>query len=211
MCGEDLLEKDIANHSNTLAWKTPWTEEPGRLYSPWSCKGSDTTELLHFHFPINNGFSFSIQSISSSTQSFLSSSIHSFAHLYVYPSIPQTFLVRLLGCQAMNQIWPYHSGAGIVLEDLRLLHKSHSTRKDELRVTVALVLVTQSCPTLCDPVDCKNARLLLFMEFSKNTGVGSHFLLQGIFPTQRSNPGLLHSRQIPYQERWLKCQGKRAH
>ena len=40
----------MANHSNTLAWKTPWTEEPRRLYSPWGCKGSDTTELLHFHF-----------------------------------------------------------------------------------------------------------------------------------------------------------------
>ena len=33
---------------------------------------------------------------------------------------------------------------------------------------------------------------------SKNTGVGSHFLLQGIFPTQRLNPHLLHCRQILY-------------
>ena len=32
----------------------------------------------------------------------------------------------------------------------------------------------------------------------KNIGVGSHFLLQGIFPTQGSNPGLLHCRQILY-------------
>ena len=32
----------------------------------------------------------------------------------------------------------------------------------------------------------------------KNTGVGSHSLLQGIFPTQRLNPGLLHCRQILY-------------
>ena len=32
----------------------------------------------------------------------------------------------------------------------------------------------------------------------KNTGVGSHFFLQGIFPTQRSNRGLLHCRQILY-------------
>ena len=29
----------------------------------------------------------------------------------------------------------------------------------------------------------------------KNTGVGCHFLLQGIFPTQGSNPGVLHCRQ----------------
>ena len=32
----------------------------------------------------------------------------------------------------------------------------------------------------------------------KNTGVGTHSLLQGIFPTQGSNLGLLHCRQIPY-------------
>ena len=30
---EDLLEKEIATHSNILAWKIPWTEEPGRLQS----------------------------------------------------------------------------------------------------------------------------------------------------------------------------------
>ena len=28
---EDPLEKDMATHSSTLAWKIPWTEEPGRL------------------------------------------------------------------------------------------------------------------------------------------------------------------------------------
>ena len=47
----------------------------------------------------------------------------------------------------------------------------------------------------------------------KNTGVGLHFLLQGIFPTQGSNSGLLHCRQIlyhlsyqgsPYVLRWRK-------
>ena len=30
---EDPLEKDMATHSSTLAWKIPWTEEPGRLQS----------------------------------------------------------------------------------------------------------------------------------------------------------------------------------
>ena len=30
---EDHLEKEMATHSNTLAWKIPWTEEPGRLLS----------------------------------------------------------------------------------------------------------------------------------------------------------------------------------
>ena len=30
---EDLLEKEMAIHSSTIAWKIPWTEEPGRLQS----------------------------------------------------------------------------------------------------------------------------------------------------------------------------------
>jgi len=30
---EDTLEKEIATHSNILAWKSPWTEEPGMLQS----------------------------------------------------------------------------------------------------------------------------------------------------------------------------------
>ena len=30
---EDLLEKEMASHSNTLDWKIPWVEEPGRLQS----------------------------------------------------------------------------------------------------------------------------------------------------------------------------------
>ena len=38
----------MATHSSTLAWKIPWTEEPGS-YSPWGRKESDTTEQLHSH------------------------------------------------------------------------------------------------------------------------------------------------------------------
>ena len=34
--GEDPLEKAMAPHSSTLAWKVPWTEEPGRLQSTGS-------------------------------------------------------------------------------------------------------------------------------------------------------------------------------
>ena len=30
---EDPLEKEMATHSSILAWKIPWTEEPGRLQS----------------------------------------------------------------------------------------------------------------------------------------------------------------------------------
>ena len=46
---EDPLEKEMAPHSSTLAWRIPWTEEPGGLQST-GCKESDTMERLHFHF-----------------------------------------------------------------------------------------------------------------------------------------------------------------
>ena len=59
--------------------------------------------------------------------------------------------------------------------------------------------VAQSCPTLCDPMDCSPPGSSVHEDSpGKNTGVGCHFLLQGIFPTQGSNPGLLHCRQILY-------------
>ena len=46
---EDPLEKEMATHSSTLAWKMSWMEEPdGR--SPWGRKELDTTEQLHFKF-----------------------------------------------------------------------------------------------------------------------------------------------------------------
>ena len=47
--------------------------------------------------------------------------------------------------------------------------------------------------SVCDPMDYSP-----WDSPGKNTGVGSHFLLQGIFQTQVSNLGLLHCRQILY-------------
>ena len=46
---EDLLEKEMATHSSSLARRIPWTEELGGLQSTGH-KESDTTERLHFHF-----------------------------------------------------------------------------------------------------------------------------------------------------------------
>ena len=53
--------------------------------------------------------------------------------------------------------------------------------------------VTQSCPTLSDP-----GSLVGYSPWNfpgKSPGVGCHFLLQGIIPTQGANPGLLHSNR----------------
>ena len=62
----------------------------------------------------------------------------------------------------------------------------------------AVCLAAQSCPTFCDSMDCSPPGSSVHWDSpGKNTGVGCHALLQGIFPTQGSNPGLLHWRCIP--------------
>ena len=49
---EEPLEEEMATHSSILAWRIPWTEEPG-------CKESDTTErLTHTHI-LSKGRQFS--------------------------------------------------------------------------------------------------------------------------------------------------------
>ena len=54
--------------------------------------------------------------------------------------------------------------------------------------------VSQLYLTLCDPMDC-----IMLNSPGQNTGLGSFSLLQGIFPTQGSNPGLPHCGRILYQ------------
>ena len=61
------------------------------------------------------------------------------------------------------------------------------------------VLSAQSCLTLCDPMDCSPLGSSVHGDSpGKDTGVGCHVLLQGIFPTQGSNPYLPHYMQIHY-------------
>ena len=55
--------------------------------------------------------------------------------------------------------------------------------------------VAQSCPALCDPMDCSLAGSSVHqISPGKSSGVGYRSLLQGISPTQGLNQGLLHSR-----------------
>ena len=61
------------------------------------------------------------------------------------------------------------------------------------------VLITQSYLTLCDPLDCSppGSSVQGILQ-TRIPGVSCHSLLQGIFPSQGSNLGLLHCRQILY-------------
>ena len=46
---KDSLEKGMSTYSSVLAWRIPWTEEPGGLYSPWGHKEPHMTEWLSTH------------------------------------------------------------------------------------------------------------------------------------------------------------------
>ena len=56
LCFKTPMEKEMATHSSTLAWKIPWTEKLLRAWqatvSPWCCKEQDTTKRLHFTFTL---------------------------------------------------------------------------------------------------------------------------------------------------------------
>ena len=72
-----------------------------------------------------------------------------------------------------------------------------------------MCLVVQLCPTLCDPLDCSPPGSSVNGDSpGKNTGVGCHALLQGIFPTQGLNPGLPYCRWTLYH---LSNQGISTH
>ena len=48
---EDPLEKRMATHSSILAWKIPWTEEPGGLHTVhWVAKSQTLCTVSDFHF-----------------------------------------------------------------------------------------------------------------------------------------------------------------
>ena len=62
-----------------------------------------------------------------------------------------------------------------------------------------LCLVAQLYPMLCNPMDWSPPDSSVQGDSpGKSTGGGCHALLQGIFPTQKSNPGLPHCRWIVY-------------
>ena len=103
------------------------------------------------------------------------------------PHESQAWLIGGLGAAGTNGIWS--PSPGLRDEGVRMVTVGGQHPGTQVAVCV---LVALSCLTFCDPMAC------LWNSPGKNTGVGCHCLLQGIFPTQGSNLGLLHCRQILY-------------
>ena len=92
-------------------------------------------------------------------------------------------------------------------------------RESKKGVCVRLCLVSQLCLSFCDPMDCSLPSASVHGDSpGKNTGMGCHALLQGIFPTRGLNPCLAHCWWILYcpnhqwspKQTWPWCTGWRS-
>ena len=80
---------------------------------------------------------------------------------------------------------------------LRMIREMQIKPTMRCHLSLVRVLVTESCPTLWDPMDCSPPGSTVYgIPQGKNTGVAFHSFPQGIFPTKGLNPGLPYCRQI---------------
>ena len=103
---------------------------------------------------------------------------------------------------AAPKIWMFYNLRNVIGELEHFHFLSDAWNHDcALSLTIPCVcLVTQLCLTRCDLMDCSPPGSSVHGDSpGKNTGVGCCVLLPGTFPTQGSNPGLLHCRLILYQ------------
>ena len=81
------------------------------------------------------------------------------------------------------------------MDEPRACHTGEVSQKEKKQIMYAAAAAESlpSCPILCDPMDCSPPGSSVCGDSpGKNSGVGCHALLQGIFPTQKMNLHLLH-------------------
>ena len=114
----------------------------------------------------------------------------------------------ITGCSLSPQQFPLPPSHGLFIFHLcfpgsqgpHILHQADRQQvTPSPTVGAVLCLVTRSCLTGTPWTVAHQAPLSMGILPGKNTGVGCHALLQGIFPTQMLNPGLPPYRQILYR------------
>ena len=104
--------------------------------------------------------------------------------------------------ESMMMVFPFHPNHLKLIAKKKNSHiKLNDSRSDLFHSSykIFVCLVAQSCSTPCSPTDCSLPDSSVHGDSpSMNTEVGCHAPLLRIFPTQGSNPGLLHCRQILY-------------
>ena len=118
-----------------------------------------------------------------------------FLMLAILKSWVEHTLVSCRVCdQAPNQIFALQSAVQSLEQHCFSAHPKNTC----VAVEYMLCLVAQSCCTFCGPIDCSPPGSSSMGFSRQECGVGCHALLQGISPTEGSNPGLPHCRWILY-------------
>ena len=169
------MEKAMAPHSSTLAWKIPWTEEPGRLQSmgSWRVRHDWATSLSLFTF-------MHWRRKWQPTPVFLSEE-----------SQGQGSLVGCrLGLHRVGHDWSDLAEAAAAarpgreeLKDRRKKQWEKTSQGLPFISSVQFSSVAQSCPTLCDPMDCSMQGLPVHHELPESTQTHVHWVSDAIQPS----------------------------
>ena len=213
----------MATHSRILAWKIPWTEEPGGQLFMGSQRVRHDSTHPRFSFPWDIYESFSVVSDSLQPHGLYSpwnfpgqnTGVGSLSLLQgIFPT--QRSNPDLPHCRwILNQL--SYKGSPRRLEWVAYLYSRGSSRPTnwtrvfctvggfftnwairEAQIQVSCVLVSQAYLTLCDPMDCSPPCSSVLGFPRQEYWSGLPCPSPGIFPTQESNLDLLHCRQILY-------------
>ena len=174
----------MATNSSTVAWKILWTEERGSLHSMGSQRVGHnwaTSLSLSFHWL---GMPLVLWSWPHEAD------IQHEANMDFYQASGLVTWTRHgveLGYEGERWEHPWDGGTHLTF----LVGRGKRGSKSHCTGMCAKLL--QLCATLCSPMDCSPPGSSVHWDsLDKSTGVGCHFLLQGIFPTLGSNLSLLH-------------------
>ena len=122
--------------------------------------------------------------------------------LFSYPAISDSFVtpwIKIFQVRTLERIVILReSPRPRDLASVSCITGRFFTAESPLISLCVCVKVVQSCLTLCDPMDSNLPGSFIHNCPGQNTRVCSYFLFMGVFPTQGSNPGLLHRGLIFY-------------
>ena len=186
------LEEEMATHSSVLAWRIPGTGEPGGLLSMGSHRvGHDWSDLTAATAAAGCHCCCLVAKLCTTL---VTTWTCIDCHVPLSMGFPRQDYWSIFFSRESS--WP--RGWTHISCIAGGLFTTEPPGKP-LGCHLCVCLVAQSCPTLCDPMDCSPPDSSVHGDSpGKNPGVGCYALLQGIFPTQGLNPGLLYYRQILY-------------
>ena len=191
---ENPLEKGKATHSSILAWRIPWTVQ------------STGSQRVGHDWWLFLSFPWHIKPLVSPPQAYSFPMTLWGIALYLWSWHPFYRLKHWGSEMFINLPKATRGGVGKAKlnqgmwckKQLFLQGSCMLAPRERWKVKVKVKLLSRA-RLLVTPWIVACTKLLCPWDFQgKSTGVGCHFLLQGIFPTQGSNPGLSHCRQTLY-------------